>query len=73
MTPRQASMGPSLFSDGNIEAGVRSALAAWSASMGPSLFSDGNLARKAGLPGALDASMGPSLFSDGNQEHQGGV
>ncbi len=62
----EASMGPSLVSDGNTAVPSRRAFLR-DASMGPSLVSDGNtLAEVEAKRLELLASMGPSLVSDGN-------
>ena len=65
-----ASMEPSPFSDGNIEAKVEQVVG-MRASMEPSPFSDGNLAvlNATALVGPL-ASMEPSPFSDGNDRNE---
>ncbi len=62
-----ASMGPRLFSRGNVSAVGNVPYNSDRASMGPRLFSRGNPFRHF-LPGSLtrSASMGPRLFSRGN-------
>ena len=64
-----ASMGPPLFSDGDMLS-AKGDDAPEKASMGPPLFSDGDEHELERLKKAIPASMGPPLFSDGDQALQ---
>ena len=63
---RRASMGPSMFVDGDQGVPSSPTFVHWRASMGPSMFVDGDVAAAAGRRGDVRASMGPSMFVDGD-------